>query len=483
MSNKLKQKVMSGLAWRGMERFGTQAIQFALTVVLARLLEPKDFGTVALLTVFLALGTVFVNSGFGTAIIQKKEVEDRDLDSVLYLSLAISLLLYGLFWLSGPLVAAFYGDPVLSPVLRWMALGLILGAVNGVQNAVLTREMRFQASFWCNVIQIAAYGGVGVWMACAGYGVWSLVVGSLVSRAAGVVACWFLIGWRPRLQFCWATVRQLFGYSWKILAATLNDTLFTNLYNLIIGKLFNATMLGYYNRGQSIPMTVMGSVNATISGVIFPALSHCQDDPAQMRALTRRMITTSCFFVFPAMFGLAAVAEPLVRLLLTDKWLPCVPFLQLACVTYAFWPLHEANLQVLLACGRSDLFLKLEFVKKPLLLLVILLTYRHGVLPMVVGQALLSPLCVFVNAFKCKKLIGYSVTRQIRDSAGSFLLASLMALVVTFLHGMIVGDLLLLVAQTVTGVLLYFGLSVALRMEPAMYVVSEIRTSLVRVRG
>jgi O-antigen/teichoic acid export membrane protein len=271
------------------------------------------------------------------------------------------------------------------------------------------------------------------------------------------------------------TVGQLFGYSWKILAATLNDTLFTNLYNLIIGKLFNATVLGYYNRGQSIPLTVMGSVNSTISGVIFPALSHCQEDPSQMRALTRRMITTSSFFVFPAMFGLAAVAEPLVRLILTDKWLPCVPFLQLSCLTYAFWPLHEANLQVLLASGRSDLFLKLEFIKKPLVLLVILLTYRHGVLAMVAGQALLSPLCIFVNAWPNRRIVGYAAWEQIHDILPTIVLSSGMFALLGLLSLIEIPLFMLLFTQIILGVVFYFGAARLFRVEASEYVWGYVR--------
>ena len=474
MPSTLKQKVMSGLAWRSMERFGTQAVQFVLTVVLARLLEPKDFGVIALLTVFLALANVLVNSGFGTAIIQKKVVDERDLNSVFYLSLGISLLLYGMLWYCAPLIARFYSEPVLVPVLRWMALGLIFSAINGVQNAILTREMRFKASFWINLLPIAVYGVVGIWMAYAGYGLWSLVFGNLISRIAGVAGCWFLIDWRPRLVFCWATVRQLFQYSWKVLAATLNDTLFTNLYNLIIGKLYNPVMLGYYNRGQSIPMTVMSGVSSTISGVIFPALSHCQDDKLQMRAMTRRMILTSSFFVFPAMFGLAAVAKPLVLLLLTEKWLPCVPFLQLACVTYAFWPLHEANLQVILASGRSDMYLKLEFIKKPLILITILITYRFGVLAMVIGQAVLSPLCIFINAWPNRHLISYPALAQLRDIFPIFVLACAMGGLVWASSFLEWNTYLLLTFQIFVGAGFYLGLSRMFRLEAGQYVWNNV---------
>jgi O-antigen/teichoic acid export membrane protein len=467
----LKEKVFSGLVWRAMERFGTQAIQFVLTIVLARLLEPKDFGTIALLSVFLLLANVFVNSGFGTAIIQKKEIDARDLNSVLYLSLAISAILYGVLFLAAPAIARFYANPMLASVLRWMALGLVFSAINGVQNAVLTREMRFQASFWIQLAGFLVYGVVGIGMAYAGYGVWSLVFGSLASRITGVIGCWLLIGWRPKLQFCRKTVWQLYQYSRKVLAATLNDTLFTNIYNLIIGKLYNPEMLGFYNRGQSIPLTVMGSVSATISGVIFPALSQSQENKKQMRAMTRRMILTSSFLVFPAMLGLAVVAKPLVMLLLTEKWLPCVPFLQWTCINYAFWPLHEANLQVILASGRSDLYLKLEFIKKPLVILVILLTWRHGVLAMVIGQTLLSPLCIFINAWPNKKLIAYSALEQIRDISPIILLSTLMGVITFGCSEFISTGPLLLTLQILIGTIVYFGLSVVFRVEAGQYII------------
>lgn len=469
MHEPLKQKVVSGILWRGLERVGTQIVSFVVTIVLARLLEPKDFGTIALITVFIALSQVFIQAGFGAALIQKKDVTEADYNSVFYLSLSVATLLYFVLFCSAPWVADFYKEPVLTGVLRVLSLTLIVGALNSVQTAVLNREMKFRLSFNVSLIAVIVSGVIGMGMAYCGYGVWALVASSLGGQIATTLTLWVVISWRPLWTFSFSALRQLFGFSSKLLISALLDTLFNNLYNLIIGKLFNPTVLGYYNRGQSIPYLAMTSVNGTISGVIFPALASCQSDRERVKAITRRAVKATCFLTFPMMFGLAAVAKPMVLVLLTEKWIPCIPYLQLSCITCAFWPLHTANLQAMTALGRSDIFLTLEFIKKPLILLTIVATFRLGVMAMVIGQAVTSVLCVVINAWPNRRLIDYTLTRQMADIAPSFLLSAGMVTAVLVLGLVITNPFLQLSAQVCLGTVIYFAGARLFRVEIASY--------------
>lgn len=475
MTDSFKHKVFLGLLWRGLERFGTQLAGLAISIVLARLLTPKDFGLITLIAVFIALAHVFIGGGFAQALVRKPDVSEADYNSVFYLSLVISVLFYVLLFALAPSIAAFYGEPVLIWILRFLSLQIIAGAFNSIQTAVLMREMRFQSSFWCGIITMLVSAIFGIGMALRGYGVWALVVSNLAGQAATTVVLWRLVRWRPVLIFSWSSVRELFGFGSKLLVSGLLDTAFNNIYNFIIGKLFNPTILGYYSRGQSIPNTLMTSVNGTISSVMFPALASCQHDRERLRAIMRRMIKTTTFFVFPMMFGLAAVAKPLVLILLTEKWLPCVPFLQLSCITYAFWPLHVANLQVINALGRSDIFLTLEVVKKALIIGVIIVTFRFGVMAMVAGQAALSFASVFLNAWPNNGLVNYTIWDQCQDILPALLLSACMATCVLALRLIFAENGVLLLAQIVSGAVVYFISARMLKLESADYLLHILR--------
>lgn len=469
MSDQLKPKVISGVFWRMSEQIGAQGVTFVISIVLARLLEPKEFGIIALVTVFIALSRCFIDGGFGTALVQKQTVSEHDNCSVFYLSLSVSVVLYGVLFSVAPWIASFYKEPLLVPILRLLSLTVVGGALKSVQNAIMTREMKFRLSFKVSMISTVISGVVGVGMAYGGYGVWSLVWSALASQVASTVVMWIIVDWRPQLMFSLASVRQMFGFSSKLLASTLIDTLFSNLYNIIIGKLFNPTILGYYSRGQGIPNLVMSSIQGTIGSVMFPALASCQHDKKRVREIVRRSIKSSSFLVFPMMFGLAAVAKPLVLILLTEKWSPCVPYLQLSCITFALWPLHVANLQAVMALGRSDIFLMLEIVKKILIVATILVTVKFGVMAMVVGQAGCSFAFAVINAWPNRRLINYSLQQQVRDVLPAFLLATGMGVLVLGLEWSIPNIYFLFAAQIVVGGVFYLGVSKLLRFESAEY--------------
>jgi O-antigen/teichoic acid export membrane protein len=403
------------------------------------------------------------------ALVQKKEVSEEDYNSVFYLSLTVSFLFYGILFALAPWIASFYKEPLLIWVLRLLSLTVIVGAFKSIQNAILIREMKFNLSFKVSIISTLFSGAVGVGMAYHECGVWALVGSSLSAQVASTIVLWMIIAWRPGPVFSFAAVRQLFGFSSKLLVSGLLNTLFDNLYNLIIGKLFNPTILGYYSRGQIIPNMAMSSVQETISGVIFPALSSCQHDTIRVKEIVRRMIKSTCFLVFPMMVGLAVVAKPLVLLMLTDKWLPCVPYLQITCITFAFMPLHVSNLQAITALGRSDIFLLLEVIKKALIILTILISFRFGVMAMVIGQAICGFFCVLVNAWPNRKLINYSVIQQGSDILPSILLSAAMGLIVLPLSKVVENQIYLLLLQVALGVGFYFSGAKMLNFESADY--------------
>ena len=460
----LRQQVIAGVLWRGLEVAGSQGLQLVTQVILARLLVPADFGLVALLSVFLALAGTFADSGFGTALVQKQHVSDIELSSVFYFNLACAAGLCLLLAAVAPIIAAFYDQMALVGLLRGLSFVVVLDAVGRIQSTILLREMNFKRSARINLAATLGSGAVGMAMAWSGFGCWSLVGSALVASALSTALLWLSSDWRPHRHFSWQALRGLFGYSSKLLASGILDTLFNNIYPLIIGRLFPPAMLGYYNRGQTIPKTFASSLNSVVSGVLFPALAACQQDAPRLKRVIRQLIQLTTFVVFPALLGLAAVAEPLVRLVLTEKWIPCVPYLQVCCLGVAFWPVHVANLQVPKATGRSDIFLVLELVKKLLFLLVLFATVRFGLLAMVAGQAVLSAVGTLLNAWPNRHLIGYSFREQFGDIAPALGLALAMSGLVWAFGTLLPGQFLKIACQVLLGVVLYLAVSHLVRM-------------------
>jgi O-antigen/teichoic acid export membrane protein len=386
--------------------------------------------------------------------------------------------MYGIMWFIAPWISDFYNRPILIPVLRWSALTLILYGVNGTQNAVLFREMKFKLSFWISLSGTISQGAIGVSMAYMGYGLWALVFSALGSQAISTIVRWVLIGWKPSFLFSFDRVRQLFGFGSKMMASCFLDTFFNQVYGLLIGKWYTPADLAYFNRGDSMPNMVMTSVQGVIGSVAFPALSTLQDDKGRLKSVMRRMMLTSSLIIFPAMFGLAAVAKPLVVLLLTEKWLPAVPYLQLACVSYAFWPVHVANLQAIQACGRSDVYLNLEIIKKVLIILSIALTFNYGVLALALGRALLGPIFAVINAFPCNKLINYSPIDQIRDLAPVFLIGCLAATIAYLPLLIIENPYLLLSIQVLIGMTVFMGTAFIFKIESVTYLLKNMKQAI-----
>lgn len=417
----IKKKIFTSVIWRFCEHFSAQIVNFIISIVLARLLGPEDFGTIALLTIFIALSGCIVNSGFGAALIQKKDADELDFNSVFYFSIFISIVLYILLFFSAPFIAKFYSEPVLIPILRVTAIKLIFDAINSIQNAILARKMLFSKSFIITLPSLILSGISGIYWAYKGYGVWSLAWSSLVGSISATIIRWIIIGWQPRFIFSFFRLKELFNYGSKILISGLIDTFFTQIYGLLIGKFYSSKDLGFYNRGCNIPQISMTAIQGSISSVLFPALSKEQEDVQFIKKITRKSIQSSSLLIFPTMFLLAVISKPLILILYGEKWAFATPFMQIACISYAFWHIHATNLQVVLALKRSDIFLKQEIIKKILMLICIAITIPFGVIWLALGKIILIPFSCIINSYPNIKLIRYKPKEQIFDCVPSLI--------------------------------------------------------------
>ena len=479
----LKAAVIASLFWKFLERIGTQGVQFVVAIVLARLLSPADFGLIALVTVFIAIANVFVQSGLNTALIQKKQIDNLDFSTVFYSCLGLASAINLLLFFLAPFIGEFYGNQAkLVPVVRVLGLMLVLGALSSVQEAYVARNMMFKKLFYRSVGAIVPAGVLGIIFAYLGFGIWALVVQQLTNSFLMCLIMWLTVKWRPEFSFSFVRWKSLFSFGWKLLCSALLDTCYQNMRNLVIGKMFSPTALGYFNRGDQFPYLVVNNLNASIQSVMLPSLSSVQDDRPRLKSMARRAIVTSSFLVLPMMAGLAAIAKPLTLIVLGEKWLPAVPFIQICCFSYAFWPVHTTNLSAINAVGRSDVFLKLEIIKKGYGFLVLVLAVYLFRTPIGVAMslAITAPLGSFVNAFPNKKLLKYGFLEQMRDILPSFVLSIIMGAMVYF-EGVYLFEqtTLNLIAQLsvtiVSGAMIYLGLAKLLRLECFDYLVNTVK--------
>ncbi|NLL02118.1 MAG: lipopolysaccharide biosynthesis protein [Mollicutes bacterium] len=476
MSNPInKTKVISSLFWKLMERGGTQGIQFIVQIILARLLLPEDFGAIAIVMVFISLAQVFVHSGLNTALIQSKDVDDVDFSSVFYLSLFVAALLYILIYFTAFFTADFYRDPILIPVLRVLALTLFFGAFNSIQNAYISRNMMFKKLFYSSVGAILISGTTGIIAAYMGFGVWALVIQQLINQISITIIMWFTVKWRPKLIFSIKRVTKLFSFGWKLLASSLLNALYVDIRTLIIGRFYTPSVLGYYNRGQQFPKVIVSNISGSIQSVMLPTLSANQDNTKRVKEMMRRAIKTSSFMIFPMMIGMAVVAEPLVKIVLTDKWLPAVPFLQIFCASYALMPIHTANLQAINALGRSDIFLRLEIIKKIIGLIILVISLQFGVYAIALGQVISGIISTFINAYPNKELLFYSYKEQWIDIMPSLLLSIVMGSIVYLFNFLYLQAWKILFLQVALGAIFYIGLSKVLKVENLNYLIATIK--------
>lgn len=472
-----KRKIISSLFWKFFERAGTQLIQFGVTIALARILVPEDFGLVALIAIFINVAAVFVQSGLNTALIQKKDADELDFSSVFWASLGIALATYTVLFFAAPFIADFYDQSTLTIIVRVLALTLFIDVFSSIQNAYVSRNMLFKKLFFRSIGAIIPSGILGITLALYGFGIWALVCHQFCNAFLAVAIMWFTIPWRPSFKFSYTRFKSLFSYGWKLLLSSLIDVIYTNLRGLIIGKFFSPADLAYYNRGDTFPFLIVNNINTAIGSVLLPSFAAVQNDTGTLKRMMRRSIITSTFIITPMMIGLAVMAKQVVLLVLGEKWLPCVPFVQICCCIYLFYPIHTANLSAIKAIGRSDIFLILEIIKKICGLTILVASYFYFKSPIGIayGALVSTLLCSFINASPNKKLLDYGYIEQILDVSPALLLAIPMGAVVYAINLIECPLLLQIFLQVFTGAITYFGLARLFKMERLDYLVKTLQ--------
>lgn len=467
-----KKQVISSVVWKFCERFSAQFVTLVVTIVLARLLDPHHYGTVSIMLVFINIANVFVTESFSAALIQKKDVDTIDFSTIFYFNILFSVGLYIVVFVAAPWVERFYDMPELANAMRILALKIPISAIYSVQQAYVSRNLLFKKFFFATIIGTVLSAAVGIIMALRGFGVYALVAQYLTNSLIGTVVLWFVVRWRPVRRFSYSKFKGLFGYGWKILFTSLLRALYEDIYSLVIGKKYTDNDLAFYSKGKHYPQLIITNVNSTISSVMFPALSKIQDDTQALCLMMRRAIKTSAYILSPMMIGMAVVAEPLVMLVLTDKWLPCVPYLRLACLYLLLMPMQSGCLQAIKAAGRSDIVLKLEIAKRVSGILILIITMQFGVLAIAWGSVLTTLLASFFNAPPVKRLAGYTYLQQVTDILPSIVLAVVACVPVFFIQYLNLGDLITLVMQIVVAAALYVGISIITRNENFYYVLN-----------
>ena len=458
-------KIVSSLLWSFLQRSGTQGIQLIIMLILARILLPEDFGLIVLVTIFNTIAIVIAQSGFTTALIQKKEIDNLDLSSVFYVNVLSGSILYIFLFFLAPVMGAFFEHQQLSDIIRIISLSLFLGAFNSIQNVIVSRNMKFKELFFSSFLAHSISGIIAIGMAYIDFGVWALVGQQLMSYILNTALLYLRLKWRPQLIFSLSRVKHLFSFGWKVLISSLIDVLYHNTHNLIIGKLFNPAVIGFINRGDQFPGLIVSNLNGSIQSVMLPALSSYQHNPQRVKEMVRRSIVTSSFFIFPMMVGLAIIAEPLVILLLTDKWLPTVPFLQIFCMFYALEPIQTANSQAINALGRSDIYLKLQTLKTLIGIWILLITVQFGIYPIVFGLLINNILSSIIHAYPNIWLLNYSIVEQAKDVFPSFLLSLIMGASIYMVQWMDLSSFSTILVQILLGAGIYIGLAKILKLE------------------
>jgi O-antigen/teichoic acid export membrane protein len=456
----LTSQTLSGVIWKFAERISAQLVTTIVSIILARILMPEDYGIVAIVNIVITICNVFVSYGFGTALIQKKDADDIDFSSVFYANIALSAVLYIIVFFTAPLIAQFYENDLLTPVLRVMGIRLPIAAINSVQQAYVSRKMQFRKFFIATLFGTIISGVVGIFMAYKGYGVWALVAQYLTNVCIDTIVLWFVVRWRPKLAMSWKKLKGLLSFGWKMLLSGLLNTGYQELRSLIIGKKYSSTDLAYYDQGKKYPAVIANNIDSSLTSVLLSSMSKVQDDKEKLKRATRNSIKLSSYLIMPCMVGFACLAEQFVEVVLTDKWLPAVPYIIIMCIVYMFYPIHTANLTAIQAAGRSDLFLILEIIKKVVGLASILISMWFGVFWIAMSSIITTIISSFINAFPNKKLLNYSYWEQIKDLLPNMIISAIMGCAVYFMGYIPINTIALLCLQVLTGIVIYIILSV-----------------------
>jgi O-antigen/teichoic acid export membrane protein len=465
MKKDLMQKTVGGVFWTFMERICAQLVSFTVSMILARLMMPSEYGIVAIVTVFITILNVLITGGFSTSLVQKKDSDELDFNSVLFFGLSVGIIAYIMIYFAAPYMHNYFPYDNITAVMRVMGLQIIIASVKSVYTALLTKRMQFKKFFWSASVGTVISAVISIIMAYKGFGVWALVAQYLLNHTMDTICIAIPSGWIPKFQISFKRLKGLISYGWKVLVSTLIDSAYNNIRSIIIGAKYSAADLAYYNRGKQIPDLVTNNVNISVITAIFPALAEQQDKREEVRYITRMAMKMSSYVVMPLMFGLVIVAEPCVKTLLTDKWLPCVPLLRILCFDAALMPLESIAIQAILAIGRSDVNIKLNIIKKSLGLLIIFISSQISVTAMAYAGIVIGVLCLIINAFPNKKFFDYSLKEQIVDIFPYVAMSFIMGFSIWFIKFLKLSPMIQMTLQVATGAAIYILISIIFKVE------------------
>lgn len=476
-----RKKVLKNFIWRYGEICGAQVVAMVVGIVLARLLAPDAYGTIAIIYVFTSILSVFVTNGLGTALIQKKDPDDLDYSTVFYANAVLCIVLYALLFFAAPLIAKFYDRVEFTPMIRVLGTTVLISIVKNIQCSYAAKNMLFKKFFFATIGGTIGSAVVGITLAYLGFGVWALIAQDLFNNIVDTIVLWFTVKWRPKRMFSWKRLKSLFSYGWKLLVSALIENIYGNLRSLIIGKKYSSVDLAQYNRGKTWPNMLIQNVNTSIDSILLPSLSNEQDNVETVKMMARRAMKTSTYVMAPMLMGLAACGKAVISLVITDKWLPSYPFMVIFCITYMFYPVHTANLNAIKALGRSDLFLKLEIIKKIVGLIALFISMNISVMAMGYSLLFTSVLGQIINSWPNKKLMNYSYLEQLKDILPGIALAAFMGVCVYCVNFLNLNMWLTLIIQVPLGAAIYIGLSALFKLESFTYVLNMVKPVISKI--
>ena len=472
--------VVTNLFWRLGERFGAKMVQFLVQMILAKMLAPEIWGTIGLILIFIEILQVFIESGLGNALIQKKDADDLDFSTVFYFNCVICGAAYLLMFFAAPLIAWFYKAPELTSAIRVMSLVLVVSGLKNVQQAYVSKNMLFKRFFFATLIGTVTAAVIGIAMAYFGFGLWAIIAQNLINVTIDTCILWITVKWRPKRAFSFQRLKQLYSFGWKLFASSLMEVIHLKLRGLIIGKKYSKEDLAYYTYGEYFPQFITSILNSSIDSVLLPSMSSVQDSRENVKNMTRRAIKIGTYILMPFMVGIMVCAGPVVRIVLTEDWLPVIPYLRILCISYAFMPIHTANLNAIKAIGRSDTYLKLEIIKKFVDFASILATMFISVKAMVYGVLVASIISQVINAWPNKKLLNYSYLEQVADMIPQIIASTIMGAVIYLINLVDIHYLLMLAIQVPLGVIVYIICSKLMHIDSFDYLLDVIKSLLNR---
>lgn len=470
-----RKTVINSILWKLLEQFSSQGVAFIITIILARVLMPSDYGIIAIILVFINLAKVIINGGLNTALIQKKNADQSDFSTILWFCMFLSIVLYGILFFTAPLIATFYNNELLCDVLRVLSLIIFFNSFNSIQQAYVARHMLFRKLFYVNAVAVIISGAVGIFMAYTDFGVWALVGQSLVSAITCSILMLYSIKWRPTLEFSIHRFKGLFDFGWKIFMMELIIAIYQDIRSLIIGKVYQPSALAFFDRGKAMPSLVMNNVISSINTVLLPTFSNEQDNIDRVKQMMRRSVQVSHLFVFPLLVGLFFTSKEIVLILLTEKWLPAVPFIQIFCIALVLQPIQNINLTAIKSLGYSGITLKLEIVKKILEAIILVISFYISVYAVAWGVVLYNAICIFINLHPSKKIVNYGILEQIKDIVPTLFAALVMGGIIFFLQYLPINILLVIFIQILVGFIAYWNTVRFLKLESYYYILEYIK--------